>query len=432
MIPPREEDEESALTTLDADIDPTTIPSTLDLSQYCISSDADTEKMESDIINEDELNPQLSSILAVKRPSESSEESPAKMIKLAPPKEELKEEEPQKEELKEEEPPKEIAVEEELKVEEPVKEPVDKPVEETVEEPVKEMEKDVKEEPLKEEVSPQGMKIEQTQADEEGEAGDEEASADEEDEEEVENKGPSPMDLENQRLEAMDDITAIEYKFAKLRQGLYENKLMKLQLELQMCLEGSHQSLHTYYEKIAAIRDYKLQRAYQRQRYELACIDKETRATRTMIHQDFIKQATDLKRNLLTETTRQWYDINKERREMDNMATTAQPHYHVPVKTAGKTLSCITGYAGAAAQLLPGEPVSEDRDCENIHWQYRHNPVDKLEVIVDRMRLNHALSDLQGLKQFYGGFPGAPALNGLRDSEIAEDVELLQRALFRD
>ena len=52
--------------------------------------------------------------------------------------------------------------------------------------------------------------------------------------------------------------------------------------------------------------------------------------------------------------------------------------------------------------------------------------MDKLEAIVDRMRLNNALSDFEGLKRYYGGFPGAPALNGLRDSEIAEDFQELQ------
>ena len=95
----------------------------------------------------------------------------------------------------------------------------------------------------------------------------------------------------------------------------------------------------------------------------------------------------------------------------------------------GKTLSCITGYAGAAQQRLPGEPLSEDMECENINFKYRNNPVDKLEVIVDRMRLNNQLSDLEGLKRFYSGFPGAPGLNGLRDSEITEDFETMQMLL---
>ena len=97
--------------------------------------------------------------------------------------------------------------------------------------------------------------------------------------------------------------------------------------------------------------------------------------------------------------------------------------YHVPIKIAGKTLSCITGYAGPAQQRYPGEPLSEDLECENITFHYRSNAVDKLEVIVDRMRLNNELSDLEGLKKYFNAFPSAPNLNGLRDSEIYDDLQ---------
>ncbi|CAL9729088.1 transcriptional regulatory protein Dep1p [Monosporozyma unispora] len=373
----RDEDEESALTTIDNN-EPI---GQINLDEYCISSDADTEKMGSDILHEEEeLHPKLSDLLTSTKHKLEEEE----------------EEEDVKEEVKEEESNKKI------KLEEPVKE---------------------EEEPKKEE-------------DKEEEDMNEGDREDVEDEEEVEEEVvavvnepnmPSPMEMENKRLEAMDDIISIEYKFATLRQRLYENKLSRLEIELQMCLEGSHPELHGYYEKISNIRDYKLKRAYQRQKYELMCIDKETRATRTMIHQDYFKKVSDLKRKLLTSTTREWYDINKERREMDTMIPDVS--YHVPVKIMGKTLSCITGYAGAAQQRLPGEPLSEDMECENINFKYRNNPVDKLEVIVDRMRLNNQLSDLEGLKRFYSGFPGAPGLNGLRDSEITEDFETMQMLL---
>lgn len=233
------------------------------------------------------------------------------------------------------------------------------------------------------------------------------------------------IDPEQWRLDALRDITEIEYEFAELRQKLYENRLARLELELQMCLEGSHPELRLYYEKIAAIRDYKLRRTYQKQKYELECIDIETRATRTYIHQNFYKQVNDIQNKLLGETTQRWYEINRERRDMDT--TVPDVNYHVPVKLAGKTLSCITGYAGPARQSLPGEPLSEDFAHEGIDFHYSSNPVDKLEVIVDRMRLNNEISDLEGLKKYFHGFPGAPSLNGLRDSEISTDLKLLKQ-----
>lgn len=237
----------------------------------------------------------------------------------------------------------------------------------------------------------------------------------------------SPMEQEQLRLAALKEITDIECKFAELRQKLYENKLAKLQAEAQMCLEGSHPALQSYYQKIDSVRDYKLRRAYQRQKYELECIDKETRATRCFIHQDFFRKVTDLKHELLSNTTQKWYDINKERRDMDVIVP--EVNYHVPVKLSGKTLSCITGYAAPAQQRREGEYLPEDLVCENINFQFRNNPVDKLEVIVDRMRFNNQLSDLEGLKRYFGGFPGAPSLSGLKDSEIFEDLQKLQHQL---
>ncbi|CDO95687.1 unnamed protein product [Kluyveromyces dobzhanskii CBS 2104] len=236
--------------------------------------------------------------------------------------------------------------------------------------------------------------------------------------------GLSPMEKEKLRQDALTELTNIEVEFAQLRQSLYENKLHKLQSELQMCLDGSHPQLQTYYQKIDSIRDFKLKRMYQRQKYELECIDKETRATRTFIHQDFLRKVSDLKHRLLGDTTQKWYDINKERREMD--VVVPEVNYHVPIKIANKSLSCITGYAAPANLRRPGDLLSEDLLCENINFRYHNNPVDKLEVIVDRMRFNNELSDLDGLKKFYGGFPGAPELGGLKDSEIHEDLTGIQ------
>ncbi|SMN21476.1 similar to Saccharomyces cerevisiae YAL013W DEP1 Transcriptional modulator involved in regulation of structural phospholipid biosynthesis genes and metabolically unrelated genes [Maudiozyma saulgeensis] len=271
--------------------------------------------------------------------------------------------------------------------------------------------------------------VKEEKEDEEPEEEEQDVEDEDEVEDEMEEEEENTGDSEQTRQEALTDITAIEYQFAELRQKLYETKLYKLELELQMCLEGSHPELRGYYEKIASIRDYKLRRAYQRQRYELKCIDTETRATRTFIHQGYHKRMCDTKNKLLDNTTQRWYDINKERRDMDIVVP--EVHYHVPIKTADKTLSCITGYAGPARLLLPGEPISEDLQCENIEFRYRNNPVDKLEVIVDRMRLNNELSDLEGLKKYYYGFPGAPSLNSLRDSEINDDFEVLHQQLQR-
>ncbi|CCH61276.1 hypothetical protein TBLA_0E02230 [Henningerozyma blattae CBS 6284] len=243
------------------------------------------------------------------------------------------------------------------------------------------------------------------------------------------NKTQTPViDEEAIRLNALQEMTQIEHAFASVRQRLYEHKLTKLETELKMCLDGSHPDLQSYYQIIQAVRDDKLRRAYHVQKYSLHCISKETHASRTMVHQDFYRRTTQLRAQLLQDTTQQWYDINKERREID-APPSAEPVYHVPVKVAHVTLSCVTGYAGPAQPRLPGEPISEDVAAEGVALKFRANPVDKLEVIVDRMRLNNQLSDLQGLDRYYHGFPGAPDLAPLRDSEVADDLAALRNVL---
>ncbi|AJO93621.1 Dep1p [Saccharomyces cerevisiae YJM1248] len=380
-------DQESVLSNIDFNTD---LNHNLNLSEYCISSDAGTEKMDSDeeksLANLPELKyaPKLSSLVKQETPTES----------LKRPHEDEKE-----------------AIDEAKKMKVPG-------------ENEDESKEEEKSQELEEAIDSKGKSTDAR--DEQGNEGDNEEENNEEDNEnENEHTAPpalvmpSPIEMEEQRMTALKEITDIEYKFAQLRQKLYDNQLVRLQTELQMCLEGSHPELQVYYSKIAAIRDYKLHRAYQRQKYELSCINTETIATRTFIHQDFHKKVTDLRARLLNRTTQTWYDINKERRDMDIVIPDV--NYHVPIKLDNKTLSCITGYASAAQLRYPGEPVAEDLACESIEYRYRANPVDKLEVIVDRMRLNNEISDLEGLRKYFHSFPGAPELNPLRDSEINDD-----------
>lgn len=408
-----QEEVESVLSGVDSDNNninnnsPNKPNNELNLSDYCVPSDTDTEKM-SEEIDQSDQHPKLEELIEGKRSNSNmnDEEGP----------------EPKKLKTDTQTPENTIPA--------PIPEGADVgDVDEDVEEEAEEENSEHKMAP-----NIKGAADADADADvdvEEEEEEVEEMGEDEEEEGPKEHESskrlssmPSPIELEQQRQAALQEISDIEYKFAELRQRLYENKMLRLKTELQMCVEGSHPRLQTYYQKIASIRDQKLRRAYQRQKYNMQCIDTETRATRTHIHQDFLKKVSDLRSELLTDTTQTWYDINKERREMDILVP--EVNYHVPVKLAGKTLSCITGYAGPAQQRYPGEPLPEDLECENITFRYRSNAVDKLEVIVDRMRLNNELSDLEGLRRYFQGFPGAPNLSGLRDSEIYDDLQRLQ------
>ncbi|CCF60430.1 hypothetical protein KAFR_0K00750 [Kazachstania africana CBS 2517] len=435
----KEEDEESALTNFEFN-QQEELNSNLNLSEYCISSDADTEKMDSD---QQVSIPKLSELIQDAGNEEEESEKILKKRKLETDAIDNEQKE-EKDHEEEEEGEGEETIhahedggdegenaddededdDEAIKVKQDTTKADEQPslIETISQEHAMEEEEEQKE---SEEERPKEEKEESNKniLDVEDEKNLISESTPEEEELKEQDEEETAIDFENKRLEALNDITDIEYKFAELRQKLYDNKLLKLETELQMCLEGTHPELQKYYSKIASIRDNKLRKAYQRQKYELSCIDKETKASRIFIHQNFYKNVNDLKNHLLNETTQEWYDINKERRDIDVIVPDI--NYHVPIKTSKKTLSCITGYAGAAQARLPGEPISEDLEVENIKFRYKNNPVDKLEVIVDRMRLNNHLSDLEGLKRYYSAFPGAPNLSSLRDSEINDDFQEL-------
>jgi len=73
--------------------------------------------------------------------------------------------------------------------------------------------------------------------------------------------------------------------------------------------------------------------------------------------------------------------------------------------------------------------LTEDMLIENINFQFANDPVDKLEVIVDRMRFNNMMSDFVGLRKFYGGFPSVPDLPKIKELEILQDFNKIHKDL---
>lgn len=142
----------------------------------------------------------------------------------------------------------------------------------------------------------------------EGENGDSENEEDDDD-----------VDINEQRMLAVQDLVDIEKSFAEVRDKLYHDKLKFLEHELQLCLEGSHPELAKIYYKINGFYQESIRLANHTLNYRLRCINNETIATRTSIHQNFLKQMIDNKNDLILETTSKWYNINKERNQMDQL-----------------------------------------------------------------------------------------------------------------
>lgn len=217
------------------------------------------------------------------------------------------------------------------------------------------------------------------------------------------------VDLNEQRQLAVQELRSIEKAFVEIRDKLYQDKLKTLEHELQLCLDGSHPELTKVYYKINEFYQDSLRLANNTLNYRLKCINTETIATRTSIHQVFLKEIMDGKNDLILETTSKWYKINKERTQMDQII----PDYYYP----------------AIPPTSPIIPISDELQANGYHESslmpdkktIKQNNI--IDLVQQRNNLNQQLGILNGLLQFHG-IPSAVNLS----SDVANHQLLLAKA----
>mmetsp|Transcript_987 Transcript_987/g.1181 ORF Transcript_987/g.1181 Transcript_987/m.1181 type:complete len:544 (-) Transcript_987:9-1640(-) len=244
--------------------------------------------------------------------------------------------------------------------------------------------------------------------------------ADEEDADDIgdSESNEKDVDMNEKRKLAIEELISIESSFAELRDKLYQDKLNLLEHELQLCLEGSHPELSRIYYKINQFHQDSLKQANSNLNYKLKCIDISTIASRTSIHQNFLKKLMDCKNDMITDTTSLWYKINKERNQLDQIV----PDYNftaiplIPNYTAVAPIE--EGAIGVANSVPNGHeiaPLSKKAIKQNTVF----------ELVEQRNNLNCQLGILNGLLQFHG-FPSALYSN-TGDNDVGPSQELLLR-----
>ena len=208
---------------------------------------------------------------------------------------------------------------------------------------------------------------------------------DNEDNDVADDDDDTSVDLNQQRKLAIVDLIAIEEQFAELRDKLYRDKLLLLERELQLCLEGLHPELLKIYFKINRFHQDNVKLANQNLLYRLRCIDRETVATRTLIHQNFLRQVMEAKNTRVTETTLLWYKINKERNLLDQL-----------VENFNYTALPLPSPAGPGVDDADVPPATK-RGLKQAQVA---------RLVHQRNVLNHQLGVLNGLVEF-SGFPVA-------------------------
>lgn len=222
----------------------------------------------------------------------------------------------------------------------------------------------------------------------------------------IENEERDDVDLNKQRNLAIQELIAIEAKFAEVRDKLFKDKLSLLEKELQLCLDGSHPELSKIYGKINEFYQDGLRLANANLMYKLKCVDKETIATRTSIHQNFLRNLMDTKNGMITDTTSLWYKINKERNQLDQLV----PDFTfaaIPSIPNGSILieeSIVNGNIDGLAELSVSKKLQKQNTL--------------IELVKQRNNINEQLGILNGLVEFHG-FPSA--ISSSLSEEILDD-----------
>lgn len=222
----------------------------------------------------------------------------------------------------------------------------------------------------------------------------------------IENEERDDVDLNKQRNLAIQELIAIEAKFAEVRDKLFKDKLSLLEKELQLCLDGSHPELSKIYGKINEFYQDGLRLANANLMYKLKCVDKETIATRTSIHQNFLRNLMDTKNGMITDTTSLWYKINKERNQLDQLV----PDFTfaaIPSIPNGSILieeSIVNGNIDSLAELSVSKKLQKQNTL--------------IELVKQRNNINEQLGILNGLVEFHG-FPSA--ISSSLSEEILDD-----------
>lgn len=205
------------------------------------------------------------------------------------------------------------------------------------------------------------------------------------------------VNMDEHRKLAVDELISIETDFAHLRDKLYQDKLSLLEHELQLCLDGLHPELLQIYLKVNEFYQDSIRLANATLNYSLKCINNETIASRTAIHQDFMKNSMDMKNDMITEATLQWYKVNKERSSLDQLV----PDFNfaaiptIPTSDEPRGFSGPIVAGGSSMEYYMENPgLSKKAMKQNILY----------ELVQQRNSLNEELGILNGLKEFHG-FP---------------------------
>ncbi|KAJ0421045.1 transcriptional regulatory protein Dep1 [Aspergillus carlsbadensis] len=180
------------------------------------------------------------------------------------------------------------------------------------------------------------------------------------------------------RTSAMDSLAVLEREFATLRDKIYDERISKLNRELDM-LNGpnpTHPELLRQLECVKQYRDNKINYEHTLFQYRLKSLSNKSQAERSQAHSTYFQRARDIREKHSSSISKQFYSIQHDRFKTDDVS----PQHCIPFPT---------------------------RRSQQISHQTAYN---------------QEVSVLAGVSK-YVGFPAAPSLSAARPSELEDDLE---------
>ncbi|KAI4828159.1 hypothetical protein E4T44_09800 [Aureobasidium sp. EXF-8845] len=184
---------------------------------------------------------------------------------------------------------------------------------------------------------------------------------------------PNDGDTETKKR-ATEAFTAIVEQMHSERLALAEAELEQLSVP-----NATHPDFLAMLQCITARRDTKIQQEMTLHRYKLGTLRNQILAERAQLHTQYFQEARELRDSLLEQLGKQWYDIQKERRQFQ----------------------------------------ADQQD----QYSYKF-PTKRSDQVRNQEKYNREVSILSGMAK-YRGFPAAPDIHGARTNELDDDFKAM-------
>ena len=194
------------------------------------------------------------------------------------------------------------------------------------------------------------------------------------------------------RIAAMEALTALEKRFATLRDRLYDERIAAINHELALLSEArpSHPELLRQLEAVEKYRDEKFEVEQKLLVYKIGALKNKSVAERSQIHSEYFQTVRDIREKHLERLSEHFYRIQRDRFKADSTV----PSFSIPFperrsqqilqQTAyNKEVSILSGiakYVGfpAAPELEPSRAKDVEDDMQKMGVCIKHVTIDIL------------------------------------------------------